>query len=138
MIYHCVSRVVDRRFAFGKDEEKKLRTYLRMYENFSGCLLVTRIHERFMAHQGYEADARHWAGKVSKEYRMILLEGGGEKLKEVVNEGGELAVNEFPDFLLRGDRNILNKQPLQVSQRCAPSGAPVNQPITMPLLTHKP
>jgi hypothetical protein len=45
-----------------------------------------------MAHQGYEADARHWAGKVSKEYRMLLLEEGEEKLKEVVNEAGELEV----------------------------------------------
>ncbi|MCX6867184.1 MAG: hypothetical protein NTV46_13375, partial [Verrucomicrobia bacterium] len=42
--------------------------------------------------QGYEADARHWAGKVSKEYRMILLEEGVEKLKEVVNTSGELEV----------------------------------------------
>ena len=27
-----------------------------------------------LAHQGYEADARHWAGKVSREQRIILLE----------------------------------------------------------------
>ena len=37
VIYHCVSRVVDRRFAFGPEEKEQLRTYLRMYENFSGC-----------------------------------------------------------------------------------------------------
>ena len=36
-MYHCISRVVDRRFAFGKDEKEKLRTFMRMYENFSGC-----------------------------------------------------------------------------------------------------
>lgn len=36
-IYHCVSRVVDRRFVFGEDEREKFRTFLRMYENFSGC-----------------------------------------------------------------------------------------------------
>ncbi len=45
-----------------------------------------------MAHQGCEADARHWAGKVSKDYRMMLLEAGTEKLSEVVNPGGELEV----------------------------------------------
>jgi hypothetical protein len=45
-----------------------------------------------MAHQGYEADARHWAGKVSKEYRMMLLDEGEEKLKEVANEDGEREV----------------------------------------------
>ena len=40
VIYHCVSRVVDRRFAFGKDEKEKLRTHMRMYENFSGCRVL--------------------------------------------------------------------------------------------------
>ena len=40
MIYHCVSRVVDRRFAFGPDEKEKLRTFMRMYENFSGCRVL--------------------------------------------------------------------------------------------------
>ncbi|MCX6877957.1 MAG: hypothetical protein NTW21_29700, partial [Verrucomicrobia bacterium] len=45
-----------------------------------------------MAHQGYEADARHWAGEVSREYRLRLLEEGAERLKEVVSEGGELEV----------------------------------------------
>jgi REP element-mobilizing transposase RayT len=39
-IYHCVSRVVERRFAFGKDEKEKLRTFMRMYENFSGCRVL--------------------------------------------------------------------------------------------------
>jgi REP element-mobilizing transposase RayT len=251
VMYHCVSRVVERRFAFGQEEKEKLRTFMRMYENFSGCrvlaycfmcnhihlllevpppptgglsdealldrlgflyneayvaelaqrlkkhrqagheVAVREIHEGYtyrmhslsefmkgfmqrftqwfnrsqkrtgglwedvfksvlvedgiaaktmaayidlnpvragmvtdpaeyrwssygeamgggprgdgkkaraglvraiMAHKGYEADARHWAGRVSKEYRMILLEEGVEKLAEVVNEGGELEV----------------------------------------------
>ena len=256
VIYHCVTRVVDRRLAFGQAEKEQFRTYLRMYENFSGCrvlayclmcnhvhillevppmkeggladeellkrlraiypavvvaevakelaearakvaaglgheVLVTRIHERFtyrmhdlgefmktlllrfsrwfntkhertgalwesrfksvlveegcaaktmaayidlhpvragmvtdpaeyrwssygealgggprgngkkaraglvralMAHKGYAADARHWAGNVSKDYRMLLLAEGEEKLKEVVGEDGELEV----------------------------------------------
>ena len=45
-----------------------------------------------MAHQGWDADAGHWPGEVSKRYRMILLEEGGEKLKEVANERGERSV----------------------------------------------
>jgi hypothetical protein len=45
-----------------------------------------------MAHQGYEADARHWAGRVSRDYRILLLEEGVEKLAEVVTEAGEPAV----------------------------------------------
>jgi REP element-mobilizing transposase RayT len=256
VIYHCVTRVVERRLAFGPVEKEQFRAYLRMYENFSGCRvlayclmcnhvhlllevpplkpgglsdaellqrlraiypeaavaavaveladarkkvaaglggegLVTRIHERYTyrmhdlgefmkvlllrfsrwfntkhkrtgalwesrfksvlveegeaaktiaayidlnpvragivedpaayrwssygeamgggargngkkaraglvralrAHRGWEADAKHWTGEVSREYRMLLLQGAGEKLKEVVNQGGELEV----------------------------------------------
>jgi len=45
-----------------------------------------------MAHKGYEADARHWAGSVSKDYRMHLLDEGEEKLKEVVGASGKREV----------------------------------------------
>jgi len=40
-IYHCVSRVVDRRFVFGNEEREQFRIYLRMYEKFSGCRLLS-------------------------------------------------------------------------------------------------
>jgi REP element-mobilizing transposase RayT len=40
-IYHCVSRVVDRRFVFGDAEREQFRIYLRMYENFSGCRILS-------------------------------------------------------------------------------------------------
>lgn len=40
-IYHCVSRVVERRFAFGVEEKEKFRTLLRMMENFSGCRVLS-------------------------------------------------------------------------------------------------
>lgn len=39
-IYHCISRVVDRRFVLGDDEREKFRTFLRMQENFSGCRVL--------------------------------------------------------------------------------------------------
>jgi hypothetical protein len=45
-----------------------------------------------MAHKGYGADAKHWAGKVSKDYRMLLLDEGEEKLEEVRNAAGSLEV----------------------------------------------
>jgi REP element-mobilizing transposase RayT len=45
-----------------------------------------------MAHKGYEADARHWAGKVSKDYRMLLLDEGEEKLREVSGADGGIEV----------------------------------------------
>ena len=49
-IYHCISRVVDRRFVFGDIEREQFRSYMRMYENFSGirvlayCVMSNHIH----------------------------------------------------------------------------------------------
>ena len=40
-IYHCVSRVVDRRFVFGDEEREKFRMFMRMMENFSGCRVLS-------------------------------------------------------------------------------------------------
>ena len=40
-IYHCISRVVDRRFVFGERECEAFRMYMRMYENFSGCRVLS-------------------------------------------------------------------------------------------------
>ncbi len=40
VIYHTISRVVDRRFVFGERECEAFRMYLRMYENFSGCRVL--------------------------------------------------------------------------------------------------
>ena len=40
-IYHCISRVVDRRFVFAERECEAFRMYLRMYENFSGCRVLS-------------------------------------------------------------------------------------------------
>jgi putative transposase len=40
-IYHCISRVVDRRFVFGDAEREKFRVFMRMQENFSGCRVLS-------------------------------------------------------------------------------------------------
>jgi putative transposase len=40
-IYHCVSRVVERRFVFGDEEREQFRILMRMYENFSGCRVLS-------------------------------------------------------------------------------------------------
>ncbi|MGL5019094.1 MAG: transposase [Luteolibacter sp.] len=37
MLYHVISRVVDRRFVLGTVEKEKFRTLMRMQENFTGC-----------------------------------------------------------------------------------------------------
>ncbi len=41
VIYHCISRVVDRRFVFGDQEGEHFRMLMRMYENFSGCRVLS-------------------------------------------------------------------------------------------------
>lgn len=40
-IYHCISRVVDRRFVFGDAEREHFRMFMRMQENFTGCRVLT-------------------------------------------------------------------------------------------------
>ena len=40
-IYHCVSRVVDRRFIFGDIEREQFRMIMRMMENFTGCRVLS-------------------------------------------------------------------------------------------------
>ena len=40
-IYHCISRVVDRRFVLGDEERERFRMFMRMYENFSGCRVLS-------------------------------------------------------------------------------------------------
>ncbi len=40
-IYHCINRVVDRRFVFGDEEREKFRVFMRMQENFSGCRVLS-------------------------------------------------------------------------------------------------
>lgn len=37
VFYHCISRVVDRRFVLGAEEKEKFRALMRIYEKFSGC-----------------------------------------------------------------------------------------------------
>jgi putative transposase len=41
VIYHCVTRVVGRDFVFGPKEKEQFRTFMRMYENFSGCRVLS-------------------------------------------------------------------------------------------------
>jgi REP element-mobilizing transposase RayT len=55
----------------------------------SGAKAKAGLVRAIMAGKGWEADARHWPGKVSKEYRMLLLAEGEEKTREVINEEGE-------------------------------------------------
>jgi REP element-mobilizing transposase RayT len=40
-IFHTVSRVVDRRFVFLDEEREAFRMFMRMYENFTGCRVLS-------------------------------------------------------------------------------------------------
>jgi hypothetical protein len=55
----------------------------------SGAKAKGGLVRAIMADKGQEADARRWAGKVSREYRMILLNEGEEKTRESVNADGK-------------------------------------------------
>jgi putative transposase len=41
VLYHALSRVVDRRFVFAEQECEAFRMFMRMYENFSGCRVLS-------------------------------------------------------------------------------------------------
>ena len=41
VLYHAISRVVDRRFVFAERECEAFRMFMRMYENFSGCRVLS-------------------------------------------------------------------------------------------------
>ena len=49
-IYHCVSRVVDRRFVLGDAEREQFVAYMRTYERFCGvrvlafCVMSNHFH----------------------------------------------------------------------------------------------
>src|ERR1035437_2851359 len=50
VIYHCISRAVNREYVFGDVEREQQRRYLRMYERFSGnrilsyCFMSNHFH----------------------------------------------------------------------------------------------
>jgi REP element-mobilizing transposase RayT len=54
----------------------------------SGSKAKAGLVRAWMAHQGWEADARKWSGRVSREYRMLLLEEGAERMRETVDAQG--------------------------------------------------
>jgi putative transposase len=41
VLYHVISRVVDRRFVLGREEKEKFRTLMRMQENYTGCRVLS-------------------------------------------------------------------------------------------------
>ncbi|MGL5018276.1 MAG: transposase, partial [Luteolibacter sp.] len=54
----------------------------------SGAKAKAGLVRAIMAGKGWDADARHWAGRVSREYRMLLLEEGEEVTRETIDAKG--------------------------------------------------
>ena len=64
VLFHCISRVVDRRFVFAERECEAFRMFIRMYENFSGMqgfVLLCDV-ESLSSLARSSADAGGWAG----------------------------------------------------------------------------
>jgi putative transposase len=55
----------------------------------SGGKAKAGLVRAILADKGTPADARYWPGKVSKQYRMLLLVEGKKRLREVINAQGE-------------------------------------------------
>ena len=66
-IYHCISRVVDRRFALGLDEKEKFRSLMRMYEKFTGCRVLSYCLMDNHIHLLLEVTPRSGAGLTDEE-----------------------------------------------------------------------
>jgi REP element-mobilizing transposase RayT len=54
----------------------------------NGAKAKAGLVRAWLADKGVPADARHWAGRVSREYRMMLLQEGQERTRETVDEQG--------------------------------------------------
>jgi REP element-mobilizing transposase RayT len=90
VIYHCITRVVERRLAFGREEKEQLRIYLRMQENFTGCRVLAYCLMSNHVHVLLEVPPMQ-AGGLSDEgllqrlraiYPEVVVAGVAEELKK--------------------------------------------------------
>ena len=73
-IYHCVSRVVDRRFVLGKEEKEQFVRMMRLYEEFCGVRVLTYCVMSNHFHLLLEVPQRPEEGLSEKEfYRRLRL-----------------------------------------------------------------
>ena len=101
-IYHCVSRVVDRRFAFGDEEREAFRMFMRMYENFSGCRVLTYCvmsnHFHLLLEVPPKAEGgisdEILLGRLGALHGEKFVTGVAAELKQARTEGGLVHGNE--------------------------------------------
>ena len=93
-----VSRVVERRFAFGPEEKEKFRMFMRMYENFTGCRVLTYCVMSNHFHILLEVPPMPEGGLADEE----LL----ERLRALYSKARVAAVaEELEDVRKRGDNS---------------------------------
>ena len=100
VFYHCISRVVDRRLAFGGDDKEKFRTLMRMYENFSGCRVVSYCLMCNHIHLLLEVPPLPEGGLSNQEllrrlsaiYNEAIVAGVEKELEAAAKSGAEGAV----------------------------------------------
>jgi putative transposase len=102
-LYHLVTRVVERRFAFGVEEKERFRTLMRMMERFSGCRVLTycvmcnHVHillEVPPMREGGLSDAELFE-RLGVLYSEIFVAGVAKELEQARNEGDEAMVAEI-------------------------------------------
>ena len=100
-IYHCVSRVVDRRFVFGDEEREAFRMFMRMYEKFSGCRVLSYCVMSNHFHLLLEVPPKPEDG-ISDEQLLERL-GGLHSEKFVAGVAAELAAARTEGGLVGGN-----------------------------------
>ena len=102
-IYHCVSRVVDRRFVLKDEEREKFRMFMRMQENFSGCKVLAYCIMSNHFHILLEVppkkqlvlDDDALLQRLFSMYTEAFVAGVAKELREARAEGNEAHVEEI-------------------------------------------
>ncbi len=102
-IYHCISRVVDRRFVFGDGEREHFRMFMRMQENFTGCRVLTYCVMSNHFHVLLEVPPMPEGGisdeillkRLAALYSGAFVDGVAKELEGARKEGDEAMVAEI-------------------------------------------
>jgi REP element-mobilizing transposase RayT len=102
-IYHCISRVVDRRFVFGDTEREAFRMFMRMQENFTGCRVLTYCVMSNHFHVLLEVPPVPEGGisdelllkRLAALYSEAYVDGVAKELEAARSEGDEAMVAEI-------------------------------------------
>ena len=103
--YHCVSRVVDKRFALGEEEKERFVKLMRGYEAFCGvrlvtfCIMSNHVHllvevprrpapadfpsDAELVKRLRQADCRHEAATLEQDLQRLRREGRNEAAEQL-------------------------------------------------------